>query len=150
MRPFGCPVTILNTLDHLGKFDGKDDKGVLVGYSISSKAFRVYNHRTRKVEENLHVNFLENQPNIVGNGPKWLFDIDSLTNTMNYHPFSAVNRANVNASIETNSDAGQAKKEKVPNQEYILLPLLHTSSYGPSTSEEDVSSPNDDDAGKKV
>ncbi|GJX93572.1 putative ribonuclease H-like domain-containing protein [Tanacetum coccineum] len=99
MRPFGCPVSILNTLDHLGKFDGKADEGVLVGYSISSKAFRVYNHRTRKVEENLHVNFLENQPNIAGNGPKWLFDIDSLTNTMNYHPVSAGNRANVNAVL---------------------------------------------------
>ncbi|GJU62995.1 putative ribonuclease H-like domain-containing protein [Tanacetum coccineum] len=27
MRPFGCPVTFLNTIDHLGKFDGKADKG---------------------------------------------------------------------------------------------------------------------------
>ncbi|GJS51392.1 putative ribonuclease H-like domain-containing protein [Tanacetum coccineum] len=33
MRPFGCPVTILNTLDHLGKFEGKADEGFLVGYS---------------------------------------------------------------------------------------------------------------------
>nr|GEX73122.1 retrovirus-related Pol polyprotein from transposon TNT 1-94 [Tanacetum cinerariifolium] len=33
MRPFGCPVTILNTLDPLGKFDGKTDEGFLVGYS---------------------------------------------------------------------------------------------------------------------
>nr|GFB73594.1 retrovirus-related Pol polyprotein from transposon TNT 1-94 [Tanacetum cinerariifolium] len=33
MRPFGCPVTILNTLDSLGKFDGKVDEGFLVGYS---------------------------------------------------------------------------------------------------------------------
>ncbi|GJV30896.1 putative ribonuclease H-like domain-containing protein [Tanacetum coccineum] len=132
------------------KFDGKANEGVLVGYSISSKAFRVYNHKTRKVEENLHINFLENQPNITGNGPKWLFDIDSLTNIMNYHPVSAGNRANVNAGIEINSDAGQAEKEKVPDQEYILLPLLHTSSYGPSNSEEAVSSPHDDVAGKKI
>nr|GFB28438.1 retrovirus-related Pol polyprotein from transposon TNT 1-94 [Tanacetum cinerariifolium] len=36
MRPFGCHVTILNTLDPLGKFDGKDDEAFLVGYSISS------------------------------------------------------------------------------------------------------------------
>nr|GEV56778.1 putative reverse transcriptase domain-containing protein [Tanacetum cinerariifolium] len=35
MRPFGCPVTILNTLDHLGKFEGKADEGFLVGYSIN-------------------------------------------------------------------------------------------------------------------
>ncbi|GJU49796.1 putative ribonuclease H-like domain-containing protein [Tanacetum coccineum] len=27
MRPFGCPVTIRNTIDHLGKFDGKADEG---------------------------------------------------------------------------------------------------------------------------
>ena len=31
MRPFGCPVTILNTIDHLGKFDGKADEGFFVG-----------------------------------------------------------------------------------------------------------------------
>ena len=60
MRPFGCPVTILNTLDPLGKFDGKDDEGFMVGYSVNSKAFRVFNSRTRIVQETLHINFLEN------------------------------------------------------------------------------------------
>nr|GEY51605.1 hypothetical protein [Tanacetum cinerariifolium] len=40
MRPFGCSVTILNTLDSLGKFKGKADEGFLVGYSVTSKAFR--------------------------------------------------------------------------------------------------------------
>ncbi|GJW48070.1 retrovirus-related pol polyprotein from transposon TNT 1-94 [Tanacetum coccineum] len=60
LRPFGCHVMILNTLDHLGKFDAKGDEGYFVGYSLSSKAFRVFNKRTKKVEENLHVDFLEN------------------------------------------------------------------------------------------
>nr|GEU46218.1 hypothetical protein [Tanacetum cinerariifolium] len=87
-------ITILDTLDHVGKFDGKADKGFLVGYSTNSKAFRVYNSRTKKVEENLHVNFLENKPNIAGSGPEWLFDVDSLTNSMNYQPVSAGNRTN--------------------------------------------------------
>ncbi|GJR56856.1 putative ribonuclease H-like domain-containing protein [Tanacetum coccineum] len=68
MRPFGCHVTILNTLDSLGKFDGKSDEGFFVGYSLSSKAFRIYNTRTRKVKENLHIGFLENKPMIEGNG----------------------------------------------------------------------------------
>ncbi|GJW44642.1 ribonuclease H-like domain-containing protein [Tanacetum coccineum] len=68
MKPFGCHVTILNTLDKLGKFDGKSDEGFFVGYSLSSKAFRVYNIRTRKVQENLHIGFLENKPMIEGNG----------------------------------------------------------------------------------
>nr|GEX41109.1 putative ribonuclease H-like domain-containing protein [Tanacetum cinerariifolium] len=66
MRPFGCPVTILNTLDPLGKFDGKADEGFLVGYSVISKAFRVFNSRTRIVQETLHINFLKNQPNSTG------------------------------------------------------------------------------------
>ncbi|GKE39039.1 putative ribonuclease H-like domain-containing protein, partial [Tanacetum coccineum] len=66
MRPFGCPVTILNTIDHLGKFDGKADEGFFVGYSLNSKAFRVFNSRIRIVEENLHIRFSENTPNVVG------------------------------------------------------------------------------------
>ncbi|GKD60315.1 putative ribonuclease H-like domain-containing protein, partial [Tanacetum coccineum] len=89
MRRFGCPVTILNTLDHLGKFDGKADEGFLV--------------------------------------------------------VSAGNRTNGNAGLETNSYAGQAGKGNVPDQEYILLPLLHTSSNDSSNSEKDESSPKDDD-----
>ncbi|GJX49558.1 hypothetical protein Tco_0276403 [Tanacetum coccineum] len=66
MRPFGCPVTILNTIHHLDKFDGKADEGFFVGYSLNSKAFRVFNSRIRIVEENLHIRFSENTPNVVG------------------------------------------------------------------------------------
>nr|GEU40243.1 retrovirus-related Pol polyprotein from transposon TNT 1-94 [Tanacetum cinerariifolium] len=92
MKPFGCPITILNTLDHLGKFKGKADEGFLVGYSVNSKAFRVFNSRTRRVEENLHIKFLENKPNVAGRGPEWLFDIDSLTYSMNYEPVTTGNQ----------------------------------------------------------
>ncbi|GKE58074.1 putative ribonuclease H-like domain-containing protein [Tanacetum coccineum] len=94
MRPFGCLVTILNTLDHLGKFDGKADEGFFVGYSVNSKAFRVFNSRTRIVEETLHITFLENKPNVAGSGPEWLFDIDTLTKSMNYKPVVAGNQTN--------------------------------------------------------
>nr|GEW67432.1 retrovirus-related Pol polyprotein from transposon TNT 1-94 [Tanacetum cinerariifolium] len=54
LRPFGCHVTILNTIDHLGKFDRKANEGFFVGYSLNSKAFRVFNSRTKIVKENLH------------------------------------------------------------------------------------------------
>ncbi|GKF96568.1 hypothetical protein Tco_0292389, partial [Tanacetum coccineum] len=47
------------------------------GYSLNSKAFKVFNSRTRIVEENLHIRFHENTPNVVGSGPDWLFDIDA-------------------------------------------------------------------------
>ncbi|GKE35066.1 ribonuclease H-like domain-containing protein, partial [Tanacetum coccineum] len=62
IRPFRFHVTIRNTLDYLGKFDGKSNQGFFIGYSMNSKAFRVYNIRTRKVEENLHIRFLEDKP----------------------------------------------------------------------------------------
>ncbi|GJX56406.1 hypothetical protein Tco_0286303 [Tanacetum coccineum] len=48
-------------LYHLGKFDGKSEEENLLGYSTNSKGFRVYNRVTRKVQDCLHVNFLENQ-----------------------------------------------------------------------------------------
>ncbi|GJY61479.1 putative ribonuclease H-like domain-containing protein [Tanacetum coccineum] len=136
MRPFGCLVTILNTLDTLGKFDGKADEGFFVGYSINSKAFRVFNTRTRKVEENLHITFLENKPNVAGSGPDWLFYIDLLTNSMNYEPVTAGNQTNKNGSIKDNVHA-------VPTQQYILLSLLYDS---PHSSKDVVT----DDVGKKT
>ncbi|GJR29083.1 ribonuclease H-like domain-containing protein [Tanacetum coccineum] len=89
MKPFGCPVTILNTRDHLGKFDGKADEGYFVGYSVVSKAIRVFNKRTRIVEDTLNIRFLENTSNVKGNGPDWLFNVDSLTISMNYVPVAA-------------------------------------------------------------
>nr|GFA41285.1 putative ribonuclease H-like domain-containing protein [Tanacetum cinerariifolium] len=79
------------------KFDGKADKGFLVGYSISSKAFRVFNSRTIIVQETLHINFLENQPNVAVSRPTWLFDIDTLTQYMNYQPVVEGNQPNSSA-----------------------------------------------------
>nr|GEU84215.1 putative ribonuclease H-like domain-containing protein [Tanacetum cinerariifolium] len=108
LRPFGCHVMILNTLDHLGKFDAKGDEGYFVGYSMSSKAFRIFNKRTKKVEENLHVDFLENKLIKKGAGPNWLFDIDTLTNSINYVPVvvAGTSSTNISAHMETrNGDA---------------------------------------------
>ncbi|GJZ65778.1 ribonuclease H-like domain-containing protein [Tanacetum coccineum] len=51
----------------LGKFDGKSDEGFLVGYSLNSKAYRVYNLVTKRVEVNQHVSFLEDKPNVKEN-----------------------------------------------------------------------------------
>nr|GEV08909.1 ribonuclease H-like domain-containing protein [Tanacetum cinerariifolium] len=65
MRPFRCLVTILNTIDRLGKFDGKAYKGFFVGYSLNTKAFRVFNSRTMIMEGNLHIRFSDSTPNVV-------------------------------------------------------------------------------------
>nr|GFA07109.1 retrovirus-related Pol polyprotein from transposon TNT 1-94 [Tanacetum cinerariifolium] len=108
------PIAILNTIDRLGKFDGKADERFFVGYSLNSKAFRVFNSRTRIMEGTLHIRFSENTPNNVGSGPNWMFDIDALTKTMNYQPVVASTQSNGNAGTKDNNNAGQARKEKEP------------------------------------
>nr|GEV60411.1 hypothetical protein [Tanacetum cinerariifolium] len=137
MRPFGCPMTILNTLDPLGKFEGNVDEGFLIGYSVSSKAFRVFNSRTRIVQETLHVNFLENKPNVAGSGPTWLFDINSLTRTMNYQPFNTGNQTNPSAGFQDKFDAEKAGEEV--DQQYVLFLMWSSGSTNPQNNDEDTS-----------
>ncbi|GJV58000.1 uncharacterized mitochondrial protein-like protein [Tanacetum coccineum] len=110
--------------DPLGKFDEKADEGFFVGYSINSKAFRVFNTRTRKVEENLHINFLENKPNVAGSGPDWLFDIDLYKTLMNYDPQSSEDAVADDAGKKTNEEPanegernGQEKEGGASNKE---------------------------------
>ncbi|GKA87184.1 putative ribonuclease H-like domain-containing protein [Tanacetum coccineum] len=124
IRPFGCHVTILNTIDHLGKFVGKSDEGFLVGYSLQSKAFRVYNLVTKRVEENLHIKFLENKPNVAGKGPNWLFDLDYLTDSMNYHPVRSENQANLHAGQQEANHNADEKREGLREEEQVFLDEL--------------------------
>ncbi|GJR40837.1 putative ribonuclease H-like domain-containing protein [Tanacetum coccineum] len=152
MRPFGCLVTILNTIDHLGKFNGKADEGLFVGYFLNSKAFRVFNSRTRIVEENLHIKFSESTPNAVGSGPDWLFDIDALTRIINYEPIVACTQSNGFVGIKASDNASQARKETEPIKDYILLPLWSADqpySQDLKSSHNDGSKHSSDD-GKKV
>ncbi|GJZ20909.1 putative ribonuclease H-like domain-containing protein, partial [Tanacetum coccineum] len=127
MRPFGYHVTILNTLNYLGKFDGKSDEGFFVGYSLNSKAFRVYNIRTSKVEESLHIRFLEDKPIIAG------------TNS------------NDSVGTEESVGIGHSSKKTGSSQNYILMTLwkdgslFDSSSKNASNNEPQPSS----DAGKK-
>ncbi|GKC13799.1 putative ribonuclease H-like domain-containing protein [Tanacetum coccineum] len=81
------------------------------GYSTNSKAFIVFNSRTGIIKENLHVQFSENTPNIVGSGPNWLFDIDALTKSMNYKPVVVGNQSNGNVGTKACNDAGEEKKK---------------------------------------
>ncbi|GKG47872.1 hypothetical protein Tco_0507357, partial [Tanacetum coccineum] len=88
-----------------------------------SKAFKVFNSRTRIVEENLHVKFSEDTPNIIGCGPNWLFDIDALTKCINYEPVVVGNQSNGSAGTKACDDAGKARVETILGKDYILLQL---------------------------
>nr|GEW34599.1 hypothetical protein [Tanacetum cinerariifolium] len=121
LKPFGCHVMILNTLDHLEKFVAKGDEGYFIRYSMSSKAFRVFNKKTKIVEENLHVDFLENKLIEKGVSPNWLFNIDTLTNSMNYVPLVVAGKSSTNI-LGTKDAASQAVKKDVSSLRYIALP----------------------------
>nr|GEZ45131.1 hypothetical protein [Tanacetum cinerariifolium] len=106
-------------LNQFCKFKGKVDEGFLVGYSVNSKAFRVFNSRTRIVQETLHVNFLENKPNIAGSGPTWLFDIDSLTKTMNFN--QSLQETNLTPVQVFKMNLMQKKAREEVTQQYMLF-----------------------------
>ncbi|GJR54156.1 putative ribonuclease H-like domain-containing protein [Tanacetum coccineum] len=145
MKPFGCHVTILNILDSLGKFDGKSDNGFFVGYSLSSNAFRVYNTRTRKVEENLHIGLLENKPMLDGNGPEWLFDIESLTKSMNYVPVSTGTTNHDSVGIQDKLSTGISTRQEGSSKDYVVMPIWRDTSYfDSSTKNHDPKSVDDD------
>nr|GEV21778.1 ribonuclease H-like domain-containing protein [Tanacetum cinerariifolium] len=118
------------------KFDGNVDEGFLVGYSVSSKAFRVFNSRTRIVHETLHINFLKNKPNVAGSGPTWLFDIDTLTKTMNYQPVTVGNQSNPSAGVQKQFDAEKAEEENV--QQYVIFPLWSSGFKNPQNTDDDA------------
>nr|GEV87445.1 integrase, catalytic region, zinc finger, CCHC-type, peptidase aspartic, catalytic [Tanacetum cinerariifolium] len=56
---FGSLCYPTNDNDDLGKLDAKADIGIFVGYALAKKAFIIYNKRTRKIIETIHVTFDE-------------------------------------------------------------------------------------------
>ncbi|GJT16838.1 putative ribonuclease H-like domain-containing protein [Tanacetum coccineum] len=122
LKPFGCQVTILNTSDHLGKFEGKADEGYLVGYAPNSKAYRVYNLTHKRVEETMNLRFLEDKPNVQGIGHEWYFDLDYLTDSLGYTRFKSDTPAGPSSGngpsvMERNADFAE-ELAKLQRQEY--------------------------------
>ncbi|GJR68798.1 ribonuclease H-like domain-containing protein [Tanacetum coccineum] len=116
-REFSVSVTILNTLELYGKFDRKSHEGFFVEYSLNSKAFRVYNIRTRKVEESLHIRFLEDKPIIAGYGPKLAIDIEVLTKSMNYFALDVQYKLLMIIDAVKKDDEGVCKENEIADQE---------------------------------
>ncbi|GJW85780.1 putative ribonuclease H-like domain-containing protein [Tanacetum coccineum] len=100
MRPFRCPVTILNTIDHLGKFNGKADEGFFVGYSINST----------KACDDAGKGRIESVP---GKDyillPLWTVD----------PPFSQISKSSPDAGFKPSSDDGKKVDEDPRNSEGI-------------------------------
>nr|GEX97930.1 copia protein [Tanacetum cinerariifolium] len=118
----------------------------------TKKTTSVFNKRTKRVEENLHVDFLENKAIEKGAGPNWLFDIDSLTNSMNYVPVvvAGTNSTNFLAHLETstsnaqdacNADASESSGNFNPTATSTNPPADHIETLAVETLIPTVSSP---------
>ncbi|GKA32237.1 putative ribonuclease H-like domain-containing protein [Tanacetum coccineum] len=128
------------------------DEGFFVGYSLNSKAFRVFNSRTRIVEENLHIRFSENTPNVVGSGPDWLFDIDALTRIMNYKPIVAAHTRTADPPFshdpKTSQDDGS--KPSSDDTKKVDEDLRKDSEYKDQEKEDNVNTTNNVNAANAV
>ncbi|GKF24120.1 retrovirus-related pol polyprotein from transposon TNT 1-94 [Tanacetum coccineum] len=62
LRVFGALCYPTNDNEGLGKFQAKADIGIFVGYAPSRKGYRIYNKRTRRLMETIHVTFDEMHP----------------------------------------------------------------------------------------
>ncbi|GKE78633.1 hypothetical protein Tco_1544753, partial [Tanacetum coccineum] len=67
-----------------------------------------------------------------------MFDVNTLTMSMNYQLVSAWNQTNGNAGTNANINVGQARKKTVPGLQYVLLPFLSSDSQGLKSSEDEV------------
>ncbi|GKA49403.1 putative ribonuclease H-like domain-containing protein [Tanacetum coccineum] len=140
MRPFGCPVTILNTLDHLGYgYSRKRSKKKAKDKQIQARSGKgkVKSHQNEDIQ-------LEGLK-LPRTGPNWMFDIDTLTMSMNYQPVFAGNQTNGNVGTNANIDEGQGGMKIVLGPQYVLLPFLNSDSQSPKSSEDEGA----DDARKK-
>ncbi|GJX43625.1 putative ribonuclease H-like domain-containing protein [Tanacetum coccineum] len=131
LKPFGCHVTILNTSDHLGKFEGKADEGFIVGYAAHSKAYRVYNLSSKKIEETLNLRYLEDKPNVQGLGQEWYFDLDYLTDSLGYTRFKSTQPA---GAQDTNIHTGtQDDSDSECDEQVIVVPSFPSTHFlGPT------------------
>ncbi|GJS85063.1 putative ribonuclease H-like domain-containing protein [Tanacetum coccineum] len=122
LKPFGCHVTILNTSDHLGNFEGKANEGFLVGYAAHSKAYRVYNLSSKKIEETLNLRYLEDKPNVQG-----YFDLDYLTDTLGYTHFKS---SQPTGAQDTTIHAGtQDDSDSECDEQVIVVPSFPSTQF---------------------
>ncbi|GKG15356.1 hypothetical protein Tco_0357679, partial [Tanacetum coccineum] len=75
----------------------------------------------------MHITFLENKPNVAGKGPTWLFDLDYVTDSMNYQPVRSENQANKHAGPQ--EAAGAAKASSTNTVNTVSTPVSTASPY---------------------
>nr|GEV92417.1 ribonuclease H-like domain, reverse transcriptase, RNA-dependent DNA polymerase [Tanacetum cinerariifolium] len=92
--------------------------------------------KTMLVDSLLPIPFWAEAVNTACSGPTWLFDIVTLTKTMNYQTVIAGNQSNPSAGVKEQHAAEKAGEDDV--QEYVLFPVWSSSSNNPQNIDEDA------------
>jgi hypothetical protein len=61
-KVFGSKCYIKNNVDHLGKFDGRFDESIFLGYAMNSKGYRCFKKRMHKLVDYIDVRIDEEAP----------------------------------------------------------------------------------------
>nr|GEX25037.1 hypothetical protein [Tanacetum cinerariifolium] len=119
--------------------EGKANDSFLVGYTANSKAYRVYNLSSKKVEETLNLRYLKDTPNVQGLGQEWYFDLDYLTDSLGYTRFKTntpTGTQDTTINVSTQDDDSESKCD----EHAILVPSFPSNSFsGPKVN--DISAP---------
>ncbi|GJX36463.1 zinc finger, CCHC-type containing protein [Tanacetum coccineum] len=109
-----CNVYIHNHKDHLGKFDEKADDGYLLGYSLVSKAFRVFNTRRQQTEKTYHITFDESPNAIKFSKPS--VDNINIAETKRYPPGNTRQHWEAHRNRSGNASKGGRAKNVAENK----------------------------------
>ncbi|GJV89542.1 retrovirus-related pol polyprotein from transposon TNT 1-94 [Tanacetum coccineum] len=141
LHVFGCPVYIHNHKDHLGKFDEKADDGYLLGYSLVSKAFRVFKTRRQQIEETYHIIFDESHADIKFSKP--LVDNINIAETERYPPNEYLHPYKPSQRYQTNTN-GVYFIEPYEYPKPVVLETKVSSDQNGQTNQDDQTTQNDE------
>nr|GEW04927.1 hypothetical protein [Tanacetum cinerariifolium] len=120
----GCSRHMIGNMSYLSKFEELNGGYVTFGG----------NHKGDKITGKGKIK-TENKPNAAGTGTTWLFDIDSLTRTMNYQPVTVGNQTNSGAGFQDKVDVEKAGEEVI--QQYVLFLVWSFGSTNPQDNDKD-------------
>ncbi|GJT64347.1 hypothetical protein Tco_1015827 [Tanacetum coccineum] len=139
LHVYGCLVYFHNHKDHLGKFDEKADDGY-IGYSLVSKAFRVFNTRRQQTEETYHIIFDESPDAIKFSKPS--VDNINIVENKRYPPDEYLHPYEPSQIYQTNSN-DVSFIEPYESPEPVVLETEVSSDQNEDTSVQDtISIPN--------
>ncbi|GKD70978.1 retrovirus-related pol polyprotein from transposon TNT 1-94 [Tanacetum coccineum] len=141
LHVFGCLVYIHNHKDHLGNFEEKANDGYLLGYSLVSNAFRVFNTRRQQTEETYHITINESHKAIKFLKPS--VDNINIIESERYTPDEYLHPCELSQSYQTNNnDVSFIEPYEFP--ESVVLKTEVSSDQNGQTNQNDQSVQNDE------